>query len=76
MATKQEIINDIRKNHGNMLNLREATNALGFVDKRAALRFLEGVPYCETGKEKNTWRLTLATVSMSAWSRHQPASTR
>jgi hypothetical protein len=52
VATRQEIINDLRKNYGNMLNLSEATNALGFVNKRAALRFLEGVPYCRMGKEK------------------------
>lgn len=52
MADKQAIINDIRKTYGNMLNLTEVTNALGFSDKRAALRFLDGVPYCEMGKEK------------------------
>lgn len=52
LATKREIINDILKNYGNMLNLMEATNALGFSDKRAALRFLDGVPYCDMGKRK------------------------
>lgn len=52
MADKKSIIDDIRKNYGNMLNLTEATNALGFSDKRAALNFLDGIPYCEMGRQK------------------------
>lgn len=49
---KQTIINDIRKNYGNMLNIQQATAALGFKDRRAALRFLDGIPCCDMGKER------------------------
>jgi len=52
MADKQAIINDVRKNYGNMLNLRETAEALGYKDKRAALKFMEGVSFCDMGKEK------------------------
>ncbi len=52
MATKQGIVNDIRQNYGVMLNVTEATKALGFSDKRAAMRFLEGIPRCDMGREK------------------------
>lgn len=52
MTDKEAIIKDIRKNYGNMLNLTEATSALGYSDKRAALKFLDGVPWCNMGKEK------------------------
>lgn len=52
MADKQTIINDIRKNYGNMLNVRQITAVLGFKDRHAASRFMAGVPYCRTGKEK------------------------
>ncbi len=52
MSDRQTIINDIRKNYGNMLNLTKVTEALGYKDKRAALRFLEGIPFCNMGKEK------------------------
>lgn len=51
-TNKQEIAADIRKNYGNMLNIRQATQALGFKDPRAAQRFLDGVPYCDTGRQK------------------------
>ncbi len=43
-----------------MLNLSEATNALGFVNKRAALRFLDGVPFCRMGKEKKYLAIDIA----------------
>jgi len=52
MATKQEIINDIRKTYGNMLNIQQVTAALGFKDRKATLRFMDGVPACNMGKEK------------------------
>lgn len=52
MLNKQEIAADIRKNYGNMLNIRQTTLALGFKDPRAAQRFLEGIPYCDTGRQK------------------------
>ncbi|MEG0941866.1 MAG: hypothetical protein RSE64_08220 [Oscillospiraceae bacterium] len=52
MADKQAIINDVRKNYGNMLSIQKATEALGFKDRRAAVRFLSDVPVCNMGKEK------------------------
>lgn len=52
MNDKQSIINDIRKNYGNMLNVSKATKALGFKDRRATTKFLEGLPVCNMGKEK------------------------
>jgi hypothetical protein len=60
MATKSEIVADIRKNYGNMLNLRKATEVLGFSDKRAAKNFLDGIPYCDTGKEKKYLAIDIA----------------
>lgn len=60
MADKQAIINDIRKNYGNMLNLREATEVLGYSDKQAAKKFLKGVPYCDMGKEKKFLAIDIA----------------
>lgn len=60
MTDRQVIINDIRKNYGNMLNLTQMTNALGFKDKRAALRFMEGVPFCNMGKEKKWLAIDVA----------------
>ncbi|NCB52257.1 MAG: hypothetical protein EOM54_10300 [Clostridia bacterium] len=60
MATKQEIVADIRKNYGNMINLREAGEVLGFSDKRAIKNFLEGVPCCQMGKEKKYLAIDVA----------------
>jgi hypothetical protein len=60
LTDKQVIINDIRKNYGNMLNLRELTEALGYKDKRAALKFMEGVPHCDMGKEKKFLAIDIA----------------
>ena len=52
MTDKQTIIRDIRREYGNMLNLRDACKALGVKDARTVMKFLEGVPYCDMGKEK------------------------
>ena len=52
MRDKQAIIKDIRSEYGYMLNLREAGELLGFTDKHATWRFLEGLPFCKMGKEK------------------------
>jgi hypothetical protein len=43
-----------------MLNLRELTEALGYKDKRAALKFMEGVPHCDMGKEKKFLAIDIA----------------
>lgn len=60
MATKQEIIDDIRQTYGTMLNLREATEALGWTNKRATKKFLEGVPAIDMGKEKKYMAIDIA----------------
>jgi hypothetical protein len=60
MATRQEIINDIRKTYGNMLNVQQTTAVLGFKDRHATARFLEGIPYCRTGKEKKYLAIDIA----------------
>ena len=52
MAGKQELIDDLRKNYGNMLNLTQATAALGYKDREATKKFLAGVPAFDLGKEK------------------------
>jgi hypothetical protein len=52
MSDKQSIIRDIRKEYGYLLNLREAGEVLGFTDLRATRNFLEGLPYCEVGRQK------------------------
>ena len=49
---RQAIINDIRKQFGNMLNIQQVTAALGFKDREAAKKFMQDVPYCNMGKEK------------------------
>lgn len=60
MATRQAILDDIRKNYGNMLNIRQITAVLGFKDRHAASRFMAGVPYCKTGKEKKYLAIDVA----------------
>ena len=60
MASKQAIIDDIRKNYGNMLNIRQATEALGFKDRKATVKFLDGVPACNMGKEKKYLAIDIA----------------
>ncbi len=52
MATKQEIVADIRKNYGNALNIEKLTEALGYKDRRAAKKFMSGLPPIDMGKEK------------------------
>lgn len=52
MSDKQKIIDDLRKNFGYMMNIQKATAALGYKDRAAAVKFLEGLPYVKMGKEK------------------------
>lgn len=49
---KQEIIDDLRKHYGNMLNIQQATAALGYKDREATKKFLAGLPIVDMGKEK------------------------
>lgn len=60
MADKLAIIKDIRKNYGNMLNIQQATAALGYKDRKATKKFLEGVPTCDMGKEKKYLAIDVA----------------
>jgi hypothetical protein len=57
---RQSIAADIRKNYGNFLNISKVTKALGFKDTRAALRFLEGVPSVNMGKERKYMAIDIA----------------
>lgn len=59
-ANKQEIINDIRKNYGNFLNIQQLTAALGYKDRRAAVNFMEGINPCDMGKEKKYLAIDVA----------------
>lgn len=49
---KQEIIDDLRKRYGNMLNIQQATAALGYRDREATKKYLAGLPVFSMGKEK------------------------
>jgi hypothetical protein len=60
MEKRQEIINDIRKQYGNMLNIQQAAAALGYKDRTAAKKFLAGVPWCNMGKEKKYMAIDIA----------------
>ncbi|NCC83651.1 MAG: hypothetical protein EOM03_05935 [Clostridia bacterium] len=60
MAEKREIVTDIRRQYGNMLNVRQLTECLGYSDTRAALRFMEGIPVCDMGKEKKYLAIDVA----------------
>lgn len=52
MATRKEMLADIRSQYGNMINIREACELLGYSDRTATKRFLEGLPMYDMGKEK------------------------
>lgn len=51
-ANKQDIIKDIRNNYGNFLNIQQLTAALGYKDRRAAVKFMQGITPCDMGKEQ------------------------
>lgn len=60
MADKQAIINDIRKNYGNALNIAKLAEVLGFKDRRAAVAFMDGVQPINMGKEKKYLAIDVA----------------
>lgn len=60
MATRREILQDIRSQYGNMLNIREAGECIGYKDRAATKRFLEGLPVYDMGKEKKYMALDIA----------------
>ena len=60
MATRKEILSDIRSQYGNMVNIREAGEILGYKDRTAIKRFLEGLPIYDMGKEKKYMAIDVA----------------
>lgn len=60
MATRKEILTDIRSQYGNMVNIREACEILGFKDRTATKRFLSGLPVYDMGKEKKYLAIDIA----------------
>lgn len=51
MADKQAIVNDIRKNYGNMLNVQQVAKVFN-CHRTTVSTFVDGVPYLKVGKEK------------------------
>ena len=51
MTDKQAIINDIRKNFGNMLNVTQLAKLFN-CDRKTVPRYVEGLPYFTMGKDK------------------------
>ena len=49
---RKQLTNDLRTHYGLMLSVAEATMALGFKDRKATIRFLDGLQRCDMGKEK------------------------
>lgn len=60
MATRKEILQDIRSQYGNMVNITEAGKLLGYSDRTATKRFLEGLPIYDLGKEKKYMAIDIA----------------
>ena len=60
MATRKEILSDIRSRYGNMVNIREAGEVLGYSDRAAIKRFLDGLPIYDMGKEKKYMAIDVA----------------
>lgn len=52
MATRKELLEDVRSRYGNMVNIREAGDIIGYTDRAAIKKFFEGLPYYDMGKEK------------------------
>lgn len=51
MATKKEIIDDIRKNYGNMLNVAQLAVVFN-CHRKTVPNYVEGLTYFSNGKEK------------------------
>jgi hypothetical protein len=51
LATKQEIVNDIRKTYGNMLNVTQLAKLFNCHRNRVG-QYVDGLPYLPNGKEK------------------------
>ncbi|SHI24156.1 hypothetical protein SAMN02745823_03807 [Sporobacter termitidis DSM 10068] len=51
MATKQELINDIRRTYGNMLNVTQLAKLFN-CDRRTVPNYVSGLPFFSMGKDK------------------------
>jgi hypothetical protein len=51
MASKQEIIRDIRNEFGNMLNISKLAKVFG-CERHSVSTYVAGLPYLQEGKEK------------------------
>jgi len=51
MATRQEIIDDLRRQYGGAMNTNQLMRYLGYRDVRAAKKFMAGVPTIETERQ-------------------------
>jgi hypothetical protein len=59
MATRQEILQDLKKTYGGALNIREVGEYLGFC-RNKTVGFLKGIPCYDTGKDKKYLSIDLA----------------
>lgn len=59
MAKRVEIANDIKKEYGSFLSLADVSRYLGFCYRKTK-KFLEGVTYYDTGKEKKYLAIDIA----------------
>lgn len=60
MAKRHEIAEDIKRRYGVMLNIRQATEALGWKDPKATKKFLFGLGVCNMGKERKYLAIDVA----------------
>lgn len=60
MATRREIADDLKRTYGAMLNIQQATEALGWRSRNATKKFLEGLDVCDMGKEKKYLAIDIA----------------
>jgi hypothetical protein len=51
MATRQEVIDDIRCHYGNMLNVTQLAKLFN-CDRRTVPTYVEGIPFFTMGKDK------------------------
>jgi predicted AAA+ superfamily ATPase len=57
--SKQAIINDIRKNYGNMLNISQLAKVFN-CNRKTVPKYVEGLPFLRTGKEKKYYVVDVA----------------
>ena len=65
MATKKEIVEDIRKQYGNLISTKDAGKYLGLCPKTTRI-FLAGVPHYDMGRKKCYLAIDIANRLISA----------